>query len=122
MSVSSQDAKNYLLQVNKKLASNNKLALRLISKKTIDVYFDNVRIIFKDFLKAMLDARSDHERSDLIQEMCDINTLYSIKLKLGQKLPADIAEIAYDFDNPDYPGLANISDKIEHKRYLIQAE
>ena len=122
MPVSNQDAKDYLLQVNKKLVSNNKLKLRLISNKTIDVYFDNVRIVFQDFLKAMMIAHNEDERNVLIQGMCDVNALYSIKQKLGRELPVDIAEIAYDFDNPDYPGVANISHKIEHKQYLIQAE
>jgi hypothetical protein len=116
------DAMSYILQLNKKLVSDNKLKLLIISKKSTDKYFDSMRIVFQDFLKAMSLARSDDERRVLILEMCDINALYSIKLKLGRKLPADLGEIAYDFDNPDYPGVANISDKIKHKQYLIQME
>lgn len=121
MSLNSQDAKNYLLRMNEKLTTNNKLKLRLMSKKSIDAYFDNMRIVFHDFLKAMLQTETDDERRVLILEMCDINALYNIKIKLERELPADLAEIAYDFDNPDYPGAANIYDKIKCKRYLLQA-
>lgn len=114
------DAKSYILRLNKKLVSDNKLKLLIISKKSIEKYFDSMRIVFQDFLKAMLLARNDDERRALVLEMCDINALYSIRIKLHQKLPDDLAEIAYDFDNPDYPGLANISDKIAQRQYLIQ--
>jgi hypothetical protein len=54
--------------------------------------------------------------------MCELNALYSIQLKLNYELTVDLAEIAYEFDNPDYPGLAHVINKIENKQYLIQPE
>lgn len=118
----SSAAKNYLIELNKVLLSNDEIKVQLVSSESIDQYFENIRLVFKDFLQAISTTQDDDNQQALLVEMCKLNALYSIKLKLNYELTADLAEIAYDFDNPDYPGLVRIINKIKNKQYLIQTE
>lgn len=82
-------------------------------------YFSNFRILFAQF-EAEFKASSDiNARKKMIEELCTINGLYSIKLKAHKEIPADLADIAYDFDNPEYPGYSHIKEKIMSGGYKL---
>jgi hypothetical protein len=93
-----------------------------VGSEQVGQYFDEFRQLFRNFAHIFKTTVTDNERKELFREMCELNYLYAIQLKLGHDLPKDLYEVAYDFDNPDYPGYNQVAQKISNNSYLLLKE
>jgi hypothetical protein len=99
-------ATKWLENKNKILRSNN---LDAFNKQSTQRYLKVFEFVFTQKTK-----KFDQKR---FLELCDLNALYALQLKLNVTLSPWFHEVAYDFDNPDYPGYGYISEKIRKNEY-----
>ena len=83
-------------------------------------YFDNIRLVFLELFDEINAGVSEDKYRQEFEEICRANLLQAISLKFGYELPSDLEELAYDFDNSEYPGATYIINKIKAKSYLLQ--
>ena len=119
MSIRKETPSRYIEKLNKILSNND---VSSITPEMAEKYFDNFRLVFKEFLHAIDTALDRDTQQKLRFGLCKNNALFAIQLKLNYELPPDLYEIAYDFDNPDYPRLDFIVKKIKHREYIIQQQ
>jgi hypothetical protein len=93
-----------------------------LAEHDIDGYFSEFRPLFADFLGKFKGSSEDSERRRLFMRLCELNYLYAVQLKLGYTLPEDLQRVAYDFDNPHYPGYDQIAQKILHGDYSLRGD
>ena len=105
-----------LSSINTHLKDDN---LQAVTQQDIDKYFDNFRSFFKLASAKIKQAQDENEKKQLLQEIRENNSLYSIQLKLKVDLDEDLNEIAYDFDSDKYPGDETLLHKIDSDQYAI---
>lgn len=104
-----------ILSINKLIQSS---ADSRLSDEQVDVYFRSFRTFFVQAAHDIATEATGQKKQAIFQTICDLNCLFGLSLKNGIELPADLYEVAYDFDNPDYPGFSNLLPKLEGREYL----
>jgi hypothetical protein len=85
--------------------------LSSFNEKSIRAYLRKFELVFRD--------KATHFNQEEFQEICDLNTLFALQLKLNVDLPEKFYQVAYDFDNPEYPGFKYVSKKVKNNGYLL---
>jgi hypothetical protein len=112
-----KQAKEELKALNKRVIGHASV-VELTDAET-ENYYHYFRVVFCSFLSDFEDTDDDAVRVKLIHEVVDLNGLYAIQIKANKKLPPDLADIAHDFDNPDYPGYRYVEEKVVSGGYRL---
>ncbi len=94
--------KETVVQLNKLLASGED---SVFDKAVAERYFEAFKNIFNDFLIIAEQVQSSTLLLPYFEELCELNYLYAFQIKFRHPLPEELEQIAYDFDNPEYPGV-----------------
>jgi hypothetical protein len=118
MTLSSDDnqAKNRIKADNVYLRSDDNQLI--MDKVNATRYFEDFRVIITAASNTITSV-DKKEQKKIFQELCDLNGLYAVQLKMKVDLPNEVSEIAYDFDNPDYPGFDYVLNRLLNKGYKI---
>lgn len=109
----------YINKINARLFEPEKARIKIAEEEAIQ-YFDSVQRYFHILFA---EIQKDTTISDsLFKKMCDTNGLYAMQLKAGFDVPANLKDIAHDFDNISYPGREKVLHTILENGYAIQRQ
>jgi hypothetical protein len=117
MSNSLQELQDHLSMLTQRLKQRE---ITAESKQlTSEDYFSTFSTFFKVAAGEITAAETEEQKYALINLIVTHNNLYMFPLVYHIKLPADLDDIAYDFDHDEYPGNEYRLKKIIDKEYKI---
>jgi hypothetical protein len=112
-----------ILEINRIMATRESGAAHPeIDEKIVSDYFEYFQKAFKKFVDNLGNSKNEAEQRKIFQDICDLNELYKLQLQYNATIPDNLAEVAYDFDNPEYPGFKLVIEKVQARGYKILQE